>query len=78
MKFLHYCRHKTAGWEGVVYEDDEGKCHVTNGIGIWEMNDRRRSSLETVPVIDMEKLRAYAEKYCPYDKVLSLLQAVEV
>ena len=32
MKIHNFCRHKSFGWEGVIFEDDSGKVYITNDL----------------------------------------------
>lgn len=56
LKILGFCKHKTAHWEGILYRASNGKDYVTNGDHEWELNEKRRASLETVPSINLQKL----------------------
>ena len=56
LKILRFCKHKTAHWEGILYRASNGKEYVTNGVYEWELNEKRRASLEVVPSINLQKL----------------------
>lgn len=56
LKILRFCKHKTAHWEGILYRTSNGKEYVTNGVYEWELNEKRRASLEAVPSINLQKL----------------------
>lgn len=74
MKMICFCRHRTAGWEGVVYEDDQGRHFVTNGLGNWELNESRRASLEEVSSIHLGELCECIEKYRSDPALLRILR----
>lgn len=59
MKILNYCRHKTANWEGVLYENDRKEIHVSNGLFDWPLTPERREKLEMVERIDVQKIISY-------------------
>lgn len=74
MKIIHFCRHKTAGWEGVIYQDDHGKVFITNGLGLWEDSAERRAALELVPDIQPGALYEGLEKFRPDPSLLKLVR----
>ncbi len=59
MKILNYCRHKTACWEGVLYENDRKETRVSNGLFDWPLTPERREKLELVEHIDVQKIISY-------------------
>lgn len=75
MKIHNFCRHKTTGWEGVIFEDDFGKVYITNGLGIWEENEKRMAGLEFVSSIDLPRLYTDLERYVCNNALMDLLRA---
>lgn len=63
MEILHLCRHKTAGWEGVICQRDDGRHFITNGLGVWTDSEERRAALEVVSEIQPEVLRICLRKF---------------
>ncbi len=53
MRVINLCRHKNAGWEGVIYLDGSGEVMVTDGAGIWTLMPQRLRSLEFVETVDV-------------------------
>ena len=76
MRILEFCRQKTAGWEGVIYRDDAGQVHITNGLAVWDDSEKRRASLEKVEQIDLDALCQALRRYQMNDQMLKLLQAL--
>ena len=56
IEILGFCKHKTAHWEGVLYRAPNGKEYVSNGVYEWELNEKRRASLEAAPSINVHKI----------------------
>lgn len=77
MYILYYCRHKSAGWEGVVYKDDAGKVRITNGLAIWDDSEKRRGDLEAVDAIDLSALCSHLARYQLEPELMVLLQRAE-
>lgn len=75
MKILNYCRHKKAGWEGVIFEDDFGKRQVTNGIAIWETTEKRLSQLELVNTINVGAFHDNMKSFNPQCPLMDVLNA---
>ncbi len=73
MKFLNYCRHKTAEWEGVLYEDNRKETRVSNGLYDWPLTPKREEDLEIVERIDVPKLVAFLESRPAGEALISLL-----
>lgn len=63
MRILSYCRHKTAGWEGVIFQEDDGQVWITNGPAIWNDSEKRRASLETVAQVDLAAICKNLERF---------------
>ena len=59
MRIINLCRHKNAGWDGVIYLNENGEVMVTDGAGIWSLTPQRMKSLEFVEKVDMEKIIHY-------------------
>ena len=59
MRVINLCRHKNAGWDGVIYLNENGEVMVTDGAGIWSLTPQRMKSLEFVEKVDMEKIIHY-------------------
>lgn len=74
MKIHNFCRHKTVGWEGVIFEDDSGKVYITNGLGLWEENEKRLAGLEFVQSIDLPRLYTDLERYICNNALMDLLR----
>lgn len=76
MKILEFCRQKTASWEGVIFQGDDGKVYITNGLAVWDDSEKRRASLEKMEHIDLglvcERLRSYQLNHT----LLEMLQAL--
>lgn len=72
MKILNCCRHKTALWEGIVYEDDRNRFRVSNGLFDWTLTPERKEKLETVESIDIRKFSSFLSSR-PFGKSLLLL-----
>lgn len=62
MQILKFCRHKRGIWEGVIFEDNTGKHFITNGIGLWEENEKRLEGVDIVKSIDIPKLCSYMKQ----------------
>lgn len=62
MEVLSFCRHRTAGWEGIICQRDDGKCFIVNSLGAWEDSEKRRAALEVVPEIKPEVFRICLRK----------------
>ncbi len=73
MKFLNYCRHKTAEWEGVLYEDNRKEIRVNNGVCDWPLTPKRQADLEIVERIDVPKLVSFLELRPTGEALISLL-----
>lgn len=58
MKFLHFCKHISAKWEGIVYQK-QGTVYVTNGIMQWKCTPSRKEKL-----IAVEKINGAAFLHC--------------
>lgn len=56
LDILGFCKHKTAHWEGILYRAPNGKEYVSNGVYEWELNEKRRASLELVPSININSI----------------------
>lgn len=63
MEIVCFCRHRTAGWEGIVCRRDDGRCFITDGRGVWEDSGKRRAALELVSEISPETLDRCLEKF---------------
>lgn len=73
MKILKFCRHKKGIWEGVIFEDNTGTHYITNGIGLWEENERRLEGVDIVNSIDIAKLCSYMKQNHSQAKLLEQL-----
>lgn len=74
MRILSYCRHKTAGWEGVIFQEDDGQVWITNGPAIWNDSEKRRASLETVAQVDLAAICKNLERYQLNQKLADMLR----
>lgn len=73
MKILKFCRHKKGIWEGVIFEDNSGKHYITNGIGLWEENEKRLEGVDIVNSIDISKLCSYMKQNHSQEALLKQL-----
>ncbi len=46
-------RHKTAGWQGVIYTNHGGEQRIANGIYSWPLTEKRRDAVHDIPVEDV-------------------------
>lgn len=77
MKILSFCRNKKAGWEGVIFQESDGRTRITNGVGIWDDSEQRRSSLELVDWIDLSAVCAGLERYALHSPLLECLRQLQ-
>ena len=77
MQNLAFCRQRTAGWEGVIFQEDDGRIRITNGMAIWEDSEKRRASLEPVDRIDLARLRDGLERYQLHGQLAAALRSWE-
>ena len=75
MKILMFCRHKSAGWEGVIFQEDDGRIRITNGAAIWDDSEKRRASLEEVKTVELQNICDGLEHYNLHDRLPALLRA---
>ena len=75
MKILKFCRHKRGLWEGVIFESSSGKHYITNGIGMWEENEKRLEGLDIVNSIDVPRLcNDLEQSHCQEELLKQLLE----
>lgn len=70
LTILSFCRHRTLGWEGVIFQGDDDRIQVTNGIEIWENPDHLWGGLEMAKEIDLTKLCAALENHHQHQEQL--------
>lgn len=56
IQIVGFCRHKVAGWEGVIYTKGDGETWVSSGSGFWRLTSARETALERVEAIDIVRL----------------------
>lgn len=74
MQILSFCRHKKAGWEGVIFRADNGRIRITNGFAIWDDSEKRRAALEEMEKVDLKGICEGLERYSLDHELLALLR----
>lgn len=74
MRVVNLCRHKTVGWEGLVFVDDDGRIRITNGVCIWAPTPHRLDSLEMVAEVDVQDILTYMAGRIEWEPIAALLQ----
>ena len=74
MRLVNLCRHKTAGWDGFIFVDDNGTVQITNGVGVWIPTPHRMETLEIVAAIDTSRILEYMAGHPEREPVAALLQ----
>ena len=74
MRILAFCRHKSAGWEGVIFQEDDGRTRITNGVAVWDDSEQRRAALEEVKNVDLQAICEGLERYSLHHALLKLLR----
>lgn len=74
LRILAFCRHKSAGWEGVIFQEDDGRTRITNGIAVWDDSEKRRAALEEVKSVDLQTICEGLERYSLHHALLELLR----
>ena len=58
----------------MLYQDDAGRMHITNGVMIWDDSEERRQRLEWIDHLDLKTLRKDLERYQPCSDLTRFLQ----
>lgn len=74
MRLVNLCRHKTAGWDGFIFVDDNGTVQITNGVLAWSPTPRRMETLEMVAEVDTQRILAYMDDRTEWKSIAALLQ----
>ena len=74
MRLVNLCRHKTAGWDGFIFVDDNGAVQITNGVYTWSPTPQRMEALEMVSAVDTQRILAYMADRPELEPVAALLQ----
>ena len=74
LRILAFCRHKSAGWEGVIFREDDGRTRITNGVAVWDDSEKRRAALEEVKSVDLQTICEGLERYSLHHALLELLR----
>lgn len=74
MRLVNLCRHKTAGWDGFIFVDDNGAVQITNGVYTWSPTPQRMEALEMVAAVDTQRILAYMADRPELETVAALLQ----
>jgi len=74
MRLVNLCRHKTAGWDGFIFVDDNGAVQITNGVCVWTPTPHRLESLEMVAEVDTQCILSYMAGHPEREPFAALLQ----
>ena len=74
MRIINLCRHKAAGWDGVIFLDKSGEVKVTNGVFIWPLTPHRLESLAFVETVDMDKILHFLSGSQGTEPLIALLR----
>lgn len=58
----------------MIFQEDDGRTRITNGVAVWDDSEQRRAALEEVKNVDLQAICEGLERYSLHHALLKLLR----